>query len=492
VKSIQIVLGTVGLVIVVAAGLEIKSKVEYDRNGREITKLIAEYKAMGVPTNGDELVKTIPDKENAWVEIGPILLSRRGEGTAILFKSSIAQELLLTCDKSDLPLIRKYLAENQSKREKIAAALNSKPSLQVPHDYDEGYMMLLPEYSAMRAVTREYCLAAYASGIEGNIPEAIRNLDLANRLAANCIARPDYVGVSVGASIRKNIVQSGSRIIEANGASAPQIEAFLTSPPMSTVADPKLVLRSEFIAQISIGRYFDVPEMDRTPVPKFLTWAINRKEPDYYKLGQVKHGDEMPASRTMRSLLRNRLEAWKPIMAELGTSTLPFAENYALASDMYSVMPKRLSFMMPDQPYFDRDQLFNGIGFAQVYRKMTKAMFKALAIKRQSGKYPPSLKDLKASINFLNPTEKLSYSVTEKSLLLRSEATSIGYTDTVPVLSYPAKESISENTMADYAFKVRKYRSGEMLFDGTAPVYKSRAGIPAPPGIPKPPFTHEP
>jgi hypothetical protein len=494
-KPLQIAFGIGGAALLIVGIASLKSKLDHDRNGREITRLIAEYKAMGVPTNGDELVKTIPDSENAWVEIGPILLSKQGKGTGNLFKSAVAIELMMTCNKNDLSLMRKYPAENQAKRESIEAALNAKPKIQVPHDYDEGYMMLLPEYSAIRALTREYCLAAYVAGLEGNMPEVTRNLDIANRFATNCLERPEYIGASIGASIRKNIIQAALRIIEANPALANELETYVTAPAMSTVADPKRVVLSEFVAQISIPRYFDVPEMDRQAVPSFLKSIVQtRTEGDIEKLGRVRHGDTIPDSSTMRKFLRNLLEKWQPILSDLSKSGSTSPEGYAKIYDLTSVLPQKLSFLAPDQPYFDRDQLYRGIGLAQVYRGMTTALFKAMAIKRKTGKYPNSFQEIGSPIRLLVPTDIVVYNIISDTVSFRVDNRSRGVMATDQGLSFPASNSTIWPTYASDVQKVSKYRNGEILFDGTrtAGVAKLGAPTPIPPRAPKPAATRVP
>ncbi|MEI7986259.1 MAG: hypothetical protein WCI55_11585 [Armatimonadota bacterium] len=494
-KPFHVAFGIGGATILIVGIASLKSKLDHDRNGREITRLIAEYKAIGVPTNGDELVKTIPDSENAWVEIGPILLSKQGTGTGNLFKSAVALELMMTCNKNDLPLMRKYLTENQPKRERIEAALTAKPKMQVPHDYDEGYMMLLPEYSAIRALTREYSLAAYVAGLEGNLPEAIRNLDLANRFATNCIESPIYVGTSIGASIRKNIIQASLRIIEANPALANELETYVTGPTMSTVADPKRVILSEFVAQISIARFFDVPEMDRPAVPSFLKSIVQtRTEGDIEKLGRVRHGDTIPDSSTMRKFLRNRLEKWQPILNDLSKSGSISSESFAKINDLTSVLPSKLSFLAPDQPYFDRDQLYRGIGLAHAYHELSKALFKAIAIKRKTGKYPNSFQEIGSPIRLLVPTDIVVYNIISDTVSFRLDGRSRSVMTNDQGLSFPASNSTIWPTYASDIQKVRKYRNGEILFDGTttAGVAKPGSPTPIPPRAPKPAPTHAP
>ena len=356
-------------------------------------------------------------------------------------------------------------------------------------------MMLLPEYSAIRSLTREYCLASYVAGLEGNMPEVTRNLDIANRFATNCLERPEYIGASIGASLRKNILQAALRVIEANPALSDELESYVTGPAMSTVADPKRIILSEFVAQISIARYFDVPELDRPAVPSFLKGIVaTRTDGDIEKLGRVRHGDTIPDSSTMRKFLRNRLETWQPILKDLIKSGSTSPEGYAKVNNINSELPKKLSFLAPDQPYFNRDQLYRGIGFAQEYREMAKALFKAMAIKRKTGKYPNSFQEIGSPIRLLVPTDIVVYNIISDTVSFRVDNRSRGVMATDQGLSFPASNSTIWPTYASDIQKVRKYRNGEILFDGTttAGVAKLGAPTPIPPRAPKPGTTRVP
>lgn len=68
-KPSHIAFGFAGIAIIIGGAFALKGKLNYDRDGREINRLIGEYKAMGVPTNGTEYFHKIPDSENAWIEL---------------------------------------------------------------------------------------------------------------------------------------------------------------------------------------------------------------------------------------------------------------------------------------------------------------------------------------------------------------------------------------------------------------------------------------
>ena len=461
-KPFHIALGSVGIAILLVGVFSIKSRISTNNDEREITKLIGEYKAMGIPTNGDELVKKLPASENAWTEIGPLLLDQQSTGVRFIFHSPIAREMTMTCGKSDLPLIKKYLAENQTIRDKISAILTSKSKLQVPHDYNDSYMTMLPELNAFTSLSWEYCLAAYSAGMDGNLFEAKRNLGFANYFAKHCLERPEYVSTAHGASIRNGVLQTSLRIIEANPSLTSELQAFTTSPNFVTKPDMRMTIRGEFVAQIGLPRYYDLPEMDRPSVPFFLEGFFPARNNRNIEIkGHAHPGDYMPTSHKMRKQLRLMLESWKPLMQDLSEDRLPTQSRFSKEAELsLKALPKELSFLSPILPTENSSYVMR-MGLAEQGIEMNKAIYLAIDAKRSSGKYP-------SSVTIPNPpqvpVEKFAYIANEKGVVVRSEIRSFGETQS---LSFPASLSIDPKVLAKYRQRVADYRNGIIGRNGT-------------------------
>ena len=483
-KPAHLLIGIAGSAILIVGAIAIQHKRSYDQDGREITKLIAEYKALGVPTNGSELFHPIPDGENAWTEVGPILLTKRGIGTGMAFKSSSALELLLACGKNDLPLIKQYLAENKDKRDEIEAALKAKPGLQVPHNYNEGYMMLVPEFAAIRPLTREYCLAAYAAGLDGNMPEVRRNLGLANRFATLCTERPEIISGMIGANIRKIMMQTAYRIIEVDPSMTSELKTIMTAPEMSTYSDPKKTLTCEFVGQLELARYFDAPEMDRPTPPAFLKNFINTmEENDVAKLGKVREGDYIPDSSSMRKFLRNRLESWKPFMTELAKSGLPSFTAYSHANDMTSSIPQKLVFMVQGSDNQD-SLIYRGLWMAQQYVEMNRVIFKSLEAKAATGSYPKSLESTGIKITSTVPADIFVFTANSTGISIWLKPDPKNADNSLSSLSFPTSLTIRPQTARQNSDKVKDYRSGKVNVEGSTIKIKPTGSFAIPLGAP--------
>ena len=482
-KPFQIVIGIVGSAVMIIAGIGVRSKMAYDNDSRDISKLIAEYRAVGIPTNGDEIFHRIPDCENAWVEIGPMLVI---PGAPTPFKSEEAVELMMTCGKKDLPLIKRYLAENESKRNAIEAALKAKPKLQVPHDYDEGYMMMLQEMTPIRSVVREYCLAAYAAGLEGNMPEVKRNLNLANRFVVLCTDRSEYISAMIGASLRKTMMQSAYRIIEAKPSLQPELRALMTSPEMTTYTDPKRVAESEFVAQLELARYFDIAQMDKPDVPSFLKGFIKGpEENEIFKLGKARAGDYIPQSFTMRKFLKARLEHWKPFMTEMVKSGFPSMDKYSFATDFGDSLPSKLqAFVGPGNN--QDSQIYRGLGTGRMNNEMNLVIFKSLDAKQKTGSYPSSLESLGFGLDSTISADNISLIADKNGVLVRCNSGKTLEDNALPSLSFPARLSVEPKTLSHYAAKVNDFRVGKISVAGSDVKKGAKSRLVVPPGAPKP------
>ncbi len=483
-KPFTVAISIGGIALLMVGASAIKSKIAYDNDEQAITKLIAEYKALGVPTNGAGLQQPISPSLNAWTEIGPMLLSKQGNGTGLLFKSGEALELLLTCSKQDLPLIKKYLAENKSQRDKIEAALNAKPKLQILHDYDEGFSLLLPEFAAIRPLIREYCLAAYAAGIEGNMAEVKRNLDLANRFVSHCAHRTEFIAIAVEAGLHKNLFQTGFQIIQANPSLSPQIQKLLASYDAIDQPDFKLTAESEFVAHLATARYFDSSELDHPTVPKFLEGLFKQKSPDeLMKLGGAHHGDYIPTSHAMRAFLRSRLEMWLPWFQDYKRTGKPSVQGFERATDFMQELPSQLAFMAPSSSPTN-DMIFQIVGLPRQHSDLAKNIFRAMEIKEKSGKYPTTLDAIGIPIQ---PTVLNDHFTIESSSAGITIKGNHGITDGElegTSLSFPVTLSISPKLLSKYRDTVKNFRLGRINVAGTSTRATKLRPPPIPPGAP--------
>ena len=436
-KPIHVAYGIAGFTLLVGGAISIRNKLDYDRDGQAITKLISEYKAMGVPTNGSELVKKIPDSENAWLEIEPLILKRSEHGAKILYKTELPRGFIFSSTEDDLNTLDIYLPQNRALRNDIAKALDAKPKIQVPHNYDEGFNMLLPEFAAIRPLAQEFCLDGYVEAMHGNWAKAKHNFDCANRIATSCIDRPELIAVMVGVGIRKVIYTTGYRIIETKSNLAPQMEEYLSSKELNTTGQPIEILKCEFLAHLTIGRNFDVPYFDRPEIPAPLNRLIKLDDRERLsRLDQVKGGDYIPDSRLLRKYLRARLEAWKPSLFEMVRSGKHDTGNGAPANSFMRDLPPKLAFFAQMQAFED-EMITHGMERSMQQADMNLAILKAISYRAKTGAYPKTLESMGVTIRKLISTEKPIYIATEAGVTIKAWDDSKNVNDKAIVLSFP-------------------------------------------------------
>lgn len=424
---------------------------------------------MGVPTTGSELFTPIPNAENAWSDIGPLLLNKNGRGNGPLYHSGIALDLIHGGTAKDLDLMHKYLAINAAKRDAITAILKQKPKMQVPHNYDEGFMMLLPEYATMKGLCKDYCLAAYVAGLEGKTDQMLENYNSANRFAKHCFERSELIGNLVGIAIEKIMVASALRLAEQAPAMQPILRSTFMNPEFYGNSDIKRIICGETLAQIVTCRFLDSPLADRRKYAPPLDQIF--KSPtadDYAKAGTIHTDDYIPKSRSMRNYLRRRLEEDKPflthLMAQKELQSMPDYEEFRAFFD-FSGMPPAYESMGPVSD--DSKVIFENLCMDREFAAASRNLWRALDVKAKTGAFPANLDQIGIPIQSLTSSQGYRYQVVQSGVLLESMRESNGH----PVISlgYPMSLAMQPKTLAAHREMIQKYRKGLVNEQGSRP-----------------------
>ena len=483
-KPFKIALGIGAIALLVSGAFWVKGKLDYAKDERQITALIGDLHQMGVATTSEGFFHKIPDKNNAWVEIGPILLDKGGKGGSPLFHSDLSMDFVKSCGPADIPLIQQYLANNQSKREAISAALAAKPMIQVPHDYDEGLVMLLPETMQFKVVAREFLLAAYVAGMAENTAEATKNLEIAVRLDNQMRERGEWVPALVGATIHNDIVKTCLRIVEESPNMLEPIKAFVSTKDLFAPFDNRRILESRFLEEMATDRYFDSPALDRRE-PIFPFSLIIKKPESGSAFDSVKaqHSDYVPQSRNMRHYMRVRLEQWKPFLVELHKSgdksyIPPFTSYPNDQSALWETTSEFRAIMGSDATNDDRKATYRQFASLTATGKIYEILWQALEVKRKTGKYPAQIDSAVLSGPDFKAVDGLEYSVSPNGIIVKS----MGLLDDgnpIRKVSFPLSLAMKPDTLKSIKERVEKYRTGQIGFDG-----KDLSKFGVPPGPP--------
>lgn len=488
-KPTAIISGIVVVTVLFGGAFALRTKLKYDADGKAIKGLIADYKALGIPTTTDELYRPLSPQEDSWSELGPLLLNKNGTGNGPLYRSGIAGELVRAGTKNDLPILKRYLAENQAARDKITKALMSKPRFWVPHEYGKGFEVLLPEYAVFKSVCRDYVLEAYVAGLEGNRSKMLDNFRYANRFATHCMERNELIGVLVGIAIQKMMIFCAFQLIEQDPSLRPSLAPYFTSPEFIVKSDLKRLFEGEFVAQVVSCRYLDSPLIDRRVYPSPMDKVFKTPtQEEIIKAARVRNGDYMPESANMRSFLRNRLEAWKPFMTEVATykpdQKLPPGSLFSTCFDFTSNIPPALSYL--NSYVAPSDSFYVSFGMDAKYRDLYRVIWKALEIKSTTGKYPPTMAATGVTLSPITQGEDFDYSVSSKGVVIKSVRLMEGSDRPAISIGFPislVRNDDASGALSNSRGTLEKYRDGKIDWKG-ADARRSGSSPSLPHGVP--------
>jgi hypothetical protein len=452
---------------VVAGALELRVKIQHDRNGTEIGRIIADLKAKKIPTNGGEFVKRIPDEQNAWLVVGPQLIEKHQKGWSVLYKSGIAMDLLYAGKKQDLPILLDYLKTGESTRETISKAMARQPSLQVEHDFDEGTFLLLPEFASFKSVCKDYVLEAFAKALQGDSDGAKRSLATANRFAVVSLKGNFLISMLVGQSIRKMIYISALRIQEeASPEVAAAIADFMLSPEMAIVSDTKRIVTGDLVMSLSTVRALDIPQADKPKIFYPLSLLIKQKNlsaSEVEELAKVRHGDYLPKSPTMRRYLKTRLQEWQPLLAALDSykpdQKLPDLKLFETAF----VGTEKAPDIMKDLMFQEETKVvYEALGSDREYVDINRAMWKGIALMQRTGRVPSSIEEMGLSVRQISTSETFTVKPTKKGFGIYGSRLQSNGNDSVVQLAYPVNTLRTASQISRSQDVLNQFRRGDM------------------------------
>jgi hypothetical protein len=310
----------IGFLLLIGVGIfTLKQNHDYEASAAEISSLLSEARTKGFPTSGEEFGRKIPDSENAWIEIGPILMKRKdGKADKYAYVNEYASNLLSNGKPSDQKLIQEALDLNRADRETILAVLKSKKSLVIPRNYNEGYTMLYPDLARLKTLTNDLCLDALSHAMTKDSRGTLECLEATYILGSELMSQKDELSRLIAQSIFSIISHADLRIIEVD----PSLTGMITDQAKAWAPkfekDPFDTFEWYFLEQMATCRNFDEPVMDRMypgfPFDKIL------KAPDpevVDKDARIQPGNSIPKSPAMRRYMLSLLHQWSPVIKEI-------------------------------------------------------------------------------------------------------------------------------------------------------------------------------
>lgn len=479
------VIAIIGILAAVGAYWGIQSKLDYDQIGRDIDKAILEYHALGIATNHDAFVKKVPDDQNAWIDLEPLLLGadyhpdpiKQGDVMALLdhqrsldkrFPIHVEQALLFGGERSDLNLIREVGKANEPIRRKIVASLQAKSQIQFSQGSNADGVLYTDERNALRRLIADLCFAAFAASLENNKKGVALYLGKATRLTNFFTDQNNWLDLLGGDLIRKQVLQASLRIVQVSPPMLDAVQSVMLKPDCFAEPNHGRILRTEFVSEIESIRYLDMPQMDesnpRFPFNKILP---ARKWPNLAKNGRSREGDYIPQSRFMRKYLLSMLQAWKPILADLAKAD----QRYRLsAGSLRSVAIAARKVNDPlretlgeDGVFFDEQFAYETLDHVSSKLLINRLVWKLFEIRKKKGHFPPDLAALGPETNSEARKLGVLYSPQSGGFVLKTVATSGSHSTPLFRIIYP---SIVPRGSSSVRATIDKFRIGKIDLGG--------------------------
>lgn len=393
-KPLHIAISIGGIAFVVLGVMAIQSKLEYNRDVSQISNLLGEIKAMGVPTNIEDYGPRIPDFQNAWVELDSVFLPREGEAIFVKFCSPFSAELISYADKERLPIVRDYLKFNQKWRTETEKLLAKRPKLQLPLEFTFGTS--LPRSNALRGLAEcsaDYSLTALQAAYDNQADDCTRQLSNAIRISNELLAMNQKDTAYFGGSSQLEIYRTVLHIEEINPTIGQKARELIETPSMLAHTDLKKVLDCEFLKQLTLLRQHDDPSIDKSSLPFPLSMFQDLAAGSPISANRpLPVGDSIPRSKKVRQFLIERLRIWKELTRSFrtsnGTEMIPTVRKSLSKMEMWRGAPEAITDpKIIGEEMSDDETNWND----QPWADASTAIWQMIDQMHKTGKFPTSL-----------------------------------------------------------------------------------------------------
>lgn len=456
-KPGKIAFGIAGIAILTTLGLYAKDKIATRQEYANISNLLSHYKASGIPTNNAELFHPIPDRDNAWLDIKPILLV--GSSYKQRFRSALALSFLVGGEKRDLAVIGNYLRVNQAQRSIVEKAFHNKPNFQIPKNYDEGVMVLYPEAPPLRELSREFCLAALEAaykndlnGIEQNLKSAL----LLTKTPSNGLGLLPFLVVG---SSQKIIHETALHVVEIAPESYPTVRKLIESTLIAQKYSFNLIFQSIFVGTIATARFYDIPEVENRKENFMGIQTSGASSDELMSLGSVRNGNYVPQGKRMRKYFSDLLVSWQPMLDRLQRqpASLPSYAEIEAAQRPNKTLPLNLRAVVTTLDDFDED-VYSQMKLFSESPHLYDLTWKLMDEYRARGSFPKVIpqEKLGATIKYLSSGNGFTLTVKPWS----DKSSSVFQT------CFPFRSSKTKSRLTDARAKIEAFAKGKIGIDG--------------------------
>ncbi|MBS1701835.1 MAG: hypothetical protein JST12_09260 [Armatimonadetes bacterium] len=443
-KPVRIVLAIAVAAIIATVISSMLRNRAYNADGEAINRIIKELKSAGVPTTQKEFEQQYPQDEGG--DDLKVFTNFSWEDAWNKEYRNLPNPLaMLYCGTSaDLPTMRRYVAGSSKMRNLFFVKSKNLQSSAVAARLDVG---------EMDSVILDFGFCAYYSTLTGDDEETLKNLRAAIYLIHFCGSRPTF-DHTVNSYRWRELFPFLLRIVEVHPSITPKVVALLHPARL----DPRGILISFFVADVSAVRSVDSPLLDAPRLPKFFNRIhYNPTAVEQSEAGGSHDDDYMPQSRLGRALLRERLERWRGLMLEMA----PRSNEYVIP-DLSKIRvciayPKWIS---DDMAVFLTDRSTTTVGAEgfTVHDNLEAELSilrAVLSFKYKNGYFPSTLSEA----TLMTVPKVFVYQITAKGFEL-TQLSNGGSTRKPSFhhrIGYPAADCIDPRTLAIYKRQMERF-----------------------------------
>ena len=307
-------LGLAGFFALIFGVIKFTESRKFVTDYEEVGKLLTEAQSKGFMTDGASFAKNLPDDQNAWIEIGPIItptIDPKAPRGAYQNRNTIALNSYAL--PSDLPLFEAAYAFKKADLITIISALKRKGHLQIPRNYNKGYLMEYPEMDALKVLANDIALLALAKTYRRDLVGALDTLRADYVLVASLMDLNETIPRQYAMEIFLRVISKVEmRIIEFAPSTIEPVKKQFGEWAPKLDRDPFDAFKWVFLKDLAICRNFDNPIMDKPhigyPLENLSNYPKGKAIDQYFKL---QPGTHIPTSPAMRKCMVNLLHRWR-------------------------------------------------------------------------------------------------------------------------------------------------------------------------------------
>ncbi len=324
-------------VVVIGAGLIGANEFRAQRQASEIKAKIALLKSHGWPTCGDDMPKAPPEASNAFLVLAPHI-ARNKETYAPKNPIIRGVDASVLLEPADEGYLRKGVELDRELLEITARAFRERKEFFIPHKWDSGMMLLLPEYAGLKSLQKvllgEVVLAVRA----GRMDEARERLGWIHRVQSALAAEPIVIGRLVGRSMMISERKCLMRLLEQGAPVMPLLKEARTAW-RGYSADLEPLVGVEMMSTLATIRYLDTPNFWRY---QSLPWSLWKgRHSDIEEGASVKTGVYVPKVGAARAKLLEALDGYLAMDSAVGGRAKPGHVSKAMEAneELWSTIP---------------------------------------------------------------------------------------------------------------------------------------------------------